>query len=39
VGACGVVFHVPPTVTETGVPSVNFGTAGVPYYHTRCESL
>ena len=32
VGACGVVFHVPPTVTETGVPSINFGTTGVPYY-------
>ena len=39
VGACRVVFHVPPTVTETGVPSVNFGTTGVPYYHMHCESL
>lgn len=39
VGACGVVFHVPPAVTETGVPSVNFGMTEVPYYHMHCESL
>ena len=30
-GAFGVVFHVPLSITETGVPSVNFGTTGVPY--------